>query len=125
MANANQIIARALREINAIDPGETPTAQESQDSLETLNGMIDTWQAQSLMIFTTNRVVLTPNPTIGVQAFTLGPSGFWDMPRPTKIERYGIISLNNPSQPLELPMNDVETNLTYDQWANIPVKAVQ
>ncbi len=124
MSTANDIINRALREINVLEAGEIPSAQESQDSLETLNGMIDSWQAESLMIFTSSRVVLTPNPTIGVQAFTLGPGGFWDMPRPAKIDRYGIISLNNPSQPLELPMNDTGGNLTVDQWANISVKAV-
>lgn len=121
MATANDIIARALRTINAIDPGETPDASESQDAFLALNTMIDAWQAERLMIFTVNRVNLG-NLTIGQQAYTLGPGGNFNMPRPAKIERYGIISLNNPSQPLELPLNSDGTNLTVDGWANIPVK---
>lgn len=124
MANAFNIIARALRTINAIDPGETPTAAESQDALTALNAMIDTWQAERLMIFTVNRVLLG-SLTVGQQAYTLGPGGYFDMPRPAQIERYGIISLTNPSQPLELPLNDDGQNLTTDEWANIPVKNVQ
>lgn len=113
-----------MRITNALASGETPTAAEAQDGLTILNQMVDSWQAQRLMIFNVQRVVL-PSLTIGQQSYTLGPGGYFDMPRPAKIERYGIISLNNPSQPLELPLNGDGQNLTLDGWASIPTKNVQ
>lgn len=124
MATANDIINRSLRTINVLEAGEIPTAQESQDALTALNAMIDAWQAERLMIWTVNRVVLG-DLVIGQQTYTLGPGGFFDMPRPAQIERYGIISLNNPGQPLELPLNEDGTNMTLDGWASIPVKNIQ
>ena len=124
MANALDIISRSLRTINAIATGEVPSAAEGQDAFIALNGMIDSFQAQRLMIFNVQRVVLG-DLTIGQQAYSLGPGGYFDMARPAKIERYGIISLNNPAQPLELPLNTDGQNMTLDGWASIPTKNVQ
>lgn len=124
MATALDIITRGMRTINVLATGETPSAAEAQDGLTALNGMLDTWQSERLMIFSVIRVVLG-DLTIGQQTYTLGPGGDFDMPRPAKIERYGIISLNNPAQPLELPLNEDGTNMSYDEWASIPTKNIQ
>jgi len=42
---AVQIVKGALRAIRAIDPGQTPTADEISDGIESLNMMVKLWQA--------------------------------------------------------------------------------
>lgn len=119
---AVDVITSALRLINVLASGETPTAAEAADSLVVLQGMLDTWNSERLMIYTIPRLVF--NLTTGQQSYNLGsnPPNVWDFnyPRPARIERIGIIWLGDVNQPLELPLQ----YLTYEQWANIPVKNI-
>jgi len=124
MASALDIINDALTEIQVLEAGEVLSAADSQLGFTRLNTMIDSFQAERLMIFNVQRINLG-SLTIGQQAYTLGSGGDFDIPRPARIERYGIISLNNPGQPLELPLNTDGSNMTVDQWAQIPVKNIQ
>lgn len=114
-----QIIQTALREIGVLASGETPSAAEGNDALAILNQMVDSWNAQRLLIFTIQRQVF-PLVT-GQQTYTMGAGGNFNVPRPPKIERMGVIVTNNPIQPLELPLD----YLTSAQWAAIPVKNIQ
>lgn len=43
MATARSVIKTALRLISAIQPNETPTADEAQDGLEALNDLLSSW----------------------------------------------------------------------------------
>ena len=117
--NALQIITDSMRFIGALASGETPTSAEASDSLRMLNLMIDSWSVERLMIFTIQRQVFDM-PT-AKQTYTLGPGGDFNVPRPPRLVRAGIISLNNVAQPLELPLE----MLTVDEWADIPVKNIQ
>ena len=123
MATANDIINDALTEIQVLEAGEIPSAADTQLGFLRLNNMMDSFQAERLMIFTIPRINLG-NLTIGKQTYTLGIGGDFNIPRPARIERYGIITLNNPGQPLELPLNSFGSDMTVDQWAQIPVKNI-
>lgn len=117
--NGLTIIASAMRVIGSLASGETPNASESSDALGILNRMLDAWSADRLMVFT---ITIQQFPlTSGVQTYTLGTGGMFNTPRPARLERANIVSLSNPSQPLELPLE----MLTDDQWAEIPVKNIQ
>jgi len=121
----NDVINSALRLINVLASGEVPTAAESQDALATLNLMMEEWSADRLTVFTVQRVVQDAlgnffNLVPGQKAYTYGPGGFFNVPRPAYIDRIGIISKANPIQPLELPLE----YLTTDQYAAIPVKDI-
>src|SRR5271156_1710820 len=117
------IIQKAYRLIGFLAVEETLPAAYAQEGLEILNQMIDSWSSESLTIFNIARQLFTLTPNI--QTYTMGagqipgPSVF-NVPRPPKITAAGIISLNNPAQPLELPMD----MLTTDRWAQIPVKNI-
>ncbi len=113
------LISSSLRLIGVLASGETASGAEATDALAILNDMIDSWQIERLMIFTTSRQVFPL--TSGQQAYTIGTGGNFNVPRPTRIDRAGIINLGNPAQPLELPME----YLTVEQWAAIPVKNIQ
>jgi len=71
------------------------------------------------MIYTINRNVFTLIP--GQQVYTLGTAGDFNMARPNKIERWSVIDLTNPGQPLEIPMGQM---LTEEMWQAIPVKNI-
>jgi hypothetical protein len=112
----NQTIASALRLIGAISAGETPTSQEATDALFVCNQMLDSWNAEGLMIYAILRTTFTL--VVNQQVYTLGIGGNVSIQRPARIERVSIIQQPLATQPLELPM----AVLTYDQWQQIPVK---
>ena len=108
-----------MRLIGALASGETPTGAEASDSLMVLNQMLDSWNAERLMIFTIN---IQEFPLIvGQQVYTMGTGGTFNTARPAKIDRISIVSLTNPAQPLELPM----TMYTDRDWqSQVPVKLI-
>jgi hypothetical protein len=117
--NAQDLIASSMRLIGALGSGETPTAAEASDSLLVLNQMLDSWNADRLMVFTITigDFPLTPSQ----QVYTYGPGGNFNGVRPSKIESISIVSLTNPAQPLEIPI-DVYTDSDWQQL--VPVKII-
>jgi hypothetical protein len=113
--------------IDSLASGEQPSGAESSDALVILNQMLDAFQAERTMIFSVQRFTqdVSANPfflTAGQQRYTLGTGGNFNIPRPARISRYAILSLLNPAQPLELPLEE----LTPEGWAGkIPVKNIQ
>ena len=119
------IICSSLRLVGILAGGELPNGNDANDCLIVLQGMWDSWNAERLMIPTVPRNLY--NLTAGQQAYTIGidPTGAmvanFSVPRPPAIERMGIITPNNPAQPLELPLQ----YLTVAQWQEVPVKNIQ
>jgi len=112
------LINSALRLIGVLASGEVPSAAESSDALLIAQQMMDSWQAERLNIFTINIAEFPLVP--GQQTYTLGVGGNFNTARPAKIERMSIVSLLNPAQPLELPLE----MLTDAGWQAIPVKLI-
>lgn len=119
ITNANDLIRSSLRLIGAIAPGEQPAPDEAGDGLIVFNEMVDSWNADRLAIFTTR---IDDFPLIaGKQSYTLGTGGDFDMTRPPQIDSMSVILLNNPNNPVEIPL----AMYTVDDWQNdIPVKNV-
>jgi len=116
--SAGDLIRSAFRLIGMLASGELPEAAEAQDALASLNQMMDVWNAERMMIFT---IKIEEFPlVVGQQTYLMGPGGDFNTVRPAKIERMGIVSLNNPAQPLELPIEMLNAQL----WAQIPVKLI-
>jgi hypothetical protein len=117
---ALSLITAALRLLNVVASAELPTNDEANDAMMAFQWMIDSWNADSLSIFT---IGSDDYPlTLGQQSFTLGPGGNFDTTRPSKIVGMSAILLNNPVNPVEVPMD----MYTWDQWQNkVPVKNVQ
>lgn len=85
MATAQTIINRALRLIGAIEAGESPTSDESNDALEALNAMIQSWQTERLFVYALVDTAFTMSA--GDSSYTVGPSGNFNLtPRPPKLE---------------------------------------
>lgn len=118
----NDLIASSMRLIGVLASGESPSGPESNDSLAILNQMLDSWNAERLAIFTISISEYTL--TAGTQTYTLGGpvvnSVNLATTRPAKVEQMSIVSLNNPAQPLELPIDILDE----DGWQAIPVKLI-
>ena len=73
MTTAGEQINGALRLLGVLAEGETPSAETSQDALTALNQMIDSWNTESLSIYSTIDQVMTW-PSYALSR-TLGPTG--------------------------------------------------
>lgn len=113
------LINSAFRLIGVLPSGEVPSGAESNDAQLVLQQMIDSWQADRLMIYT---ITIAEFPLIASkQTYTYGTGGDFNAPRPARIERASIVSLTNPAQPLELP---IPLYTDKDWQENIPVKLI-
>lgn len=99
MATAQTLIDRALRLCGALASGESPSAQETADSLIALNSMVDSWQTDRLAIYAVQDV--TKTLTVSDGSYTIGSSGDINTTRPVKIVS-AYITENGSDYPLEI-----------------------
>jgi hypothetical protein len=113
------LLSSSLRLIGVLASGESPSATQGSDGLTILNQMVEAWGIEHLNIFTLTRTTFSLVP--GTQAYTVGTGGTFNMSRPIRIDYVSILILNNPAQPLELPLEMYND----DQWQQeIPIKAI-
>lgn len=72
MAMPIDIISRALKDIGALEAGETPTPDAAQDAFDMLNDLIDQWSNESFMVFNVTEIIF---PVVNGQTqYTIGPN---------------------------------------------------
>jgi len=81
---AGDQINAALRLIGMLAEGETPSANTSNDALNALNQMIDSWNTERLSVFSTQDQVFTWTPNQIHR--TLGPTGNFVGNRPILVD---------------------------------------
>ena len=81
---AGDQINRALRLLGILAEGETPSASMSQDALIALNQMIDSWNTERLMVYSTIDQIFTW--PAGFIERTLGPTGDFAGQRPVLLD---------------------------------------
>ena len=67
------IISRALKDIGALEAGETPTSDAAQDAFDMLNDMLDQWSNEDMMVFYKTEIVFSITP--GQSQYTIGAGG--------------------------------------------------
>jgi hypothetical protein len=67
------IISRALKDIGALEAGETPTPEAAQDAFDMLNDLCDQWSNEEMMVYYKNEIVFPIVP--GQTQYTIGPGG--------------------------------------------------
>ena len=65
------IISGALKDIGALEAGEVPNADSSQDALIMLNGLVDQWSNEEMMVFNMTEIIFNVVP--GQVQYTIGP----------------------------------------------------
>jgi hypothetical protein len=93
--------------------------EELQEGLECFNALIDAWNAQRYFILSITRMVFPLVPNQQTYVIGQGAGANWVTPRPPKVEDCSLISLENPSDPLEIPLQV----LTFDLWQQIALKS--
>jgi len=73
MAQPFDIISRALKDIGALEAGETPTPEAAQDAFDMLNDVLDQWSNESMMVSYKTEIIYPISP--GVTQYTIGPGG--------------------------------------------------
>jgi hypothetical protein len=78
-----------MRQLGVYSIGEEPSDDETQNGLEALNAMLDSWATENLFVYAKTLDVV---PLIaGQQSFTIGPSGTVVSPRPVSIDESSYI----------------------------------
>lgn len=73
MTKPIDIISRALKDIGALEAGETPTPDASQDAFDMLNDLVDQWSNEDMMVSYKSEIVF---PVVqGQTQYTIGPTG--------------------------------------------------
>jgi hypothetical protein len=66
-----EIISRALKDIGALEAGETPTPDATADAFDMLNDLVDQWSNENMMVFNVTEIIF---PVISGQVqYSLGP----------------------------------------------------
>ena len=73
MTQPIDIISRALKDIGALEAGETPAPADSQDAFDMLNDMCDQWSNEQMMVFYKTEIIFTL--TSGQTQYTIGAGG--------------------------------------------------
>lgn len=108
------LITNAMRKINAIAVGETPTADELADGITALNDVLETWNIEQLSIYGSLPSTFVTVP--GQNTYTIGTGGNWNGVRPANIES-AYCSVNGVDFPV--------APWTLEQWMDLPIKTVQ
>lgn len=116
-ASGRTIAIRALKKLGVIGQGQTIKPNDLVDVFDILNNMVDAWAADSMLIYVLERQEYPL--TNGVGTYTLGEGGTFNHVRPMFLDKISIISNNNPTRPLELPLDVLDAL----QWQSVPVKS--
>lgn len=84
MSTVQTKVNRALRLLGVIASGESPTTDESNDALETANGMLDAWRNDKLLVYAFQDIQVTL--INGTATYTIGASGGTVATSPVKME---------------------------------------
>ena len=72
MTTCLDIVSRALKDIGALEAGETPTSDAAQDAFDMLNDMLDQWSNEDMMVFNFTEIIF---PILqGQTQYTIGPN---------------------------------------------------
>ena len=89
MSTTRELITAALRKLNVVASNETPTDEDVEVALDTLNSLID---SRSDVLRNVHQIVpLSFLLTAGKFEYAVGPTGDWVTERPMRIEKVRFI----------------------------------
>lgn len=83
MTTARQVIKKAMQKIGALVKGEDPAADEAEDGLQSLNGLLASWANDSLVVYSRTWESFTLSG--GTGSYTIGSGGTFNTTRPNNI----------------------------------------
>lgn len=84
---ANNLIQSAMRKMQVLGEDVSPTAQQASDGLYALNGLLDLWSIERLMVYQVQQGSYSWGANVASR--TIGSGGDFDTSRPIRIEKRG------------------------------------
>ena len=120
--SAYDLIEGSMRLLGAIATGETMTADEANDGLNSLNDVLETWSLENLSVWGVDNQTFVS--VAGQSLYTIGPTGDFVTTRPVRISRM-FCTLNGVDFPVELIGEDEYDAISLKtQGQDYPEKAV-
>lgn len=114
---AIDLITRSMKLAKILAVGETPTADEAEDALATLNDILENWDTESLSLWSTSNFTA---PTVAGQAtYTIGPGGDFNTTRPADISG-AFVTLSGVDFPVGV-VGQLEFNLIAQKALQQPL----
>ena len=110
----SDIISLALKTANVIGVGQTPLAQDINDSFNQLNMMMAQWQRRRYMVY---ELVTVSKQATGQVSYTIGPGAQYDfnVARPVKLE-FAYFRMNSGTPlPVDYPLQVLRAQEDYDR----------
>lgn len=112
------IISLALKLAGVLGVGQTPLQQDTDDAFTLLNMMVGQWAQKRYLVYHEVDVVCVGN---GFPAYSIGPGGNFDTPRPDKIESAFVRMSANSSNPVDYPLDIIAAR---EDWNLLPYKGL-
>jgi hypothetical protein len=122
VVTAQQMIYKSLRLLGVLTSGETPTAAEAQDSLYTLNSLIDSFSSNpEYYFYTADETISLTN---GTGSYTIGTDGVPSLntTRPIRVVGAFVRNTNNTDFPLGLVTEQYWNNILDKTTPGVPEK---
>jgi hypothetical protein len=114
MTTAVDLFKLALKDLGALGIGQAISPDDTQDALDTVNMMLDSWQTERLMVY---HLVDTAIPSTGAPSYTVGLGGNFNIARPIKISSaYARLNAGS-STPIDYPISLLDSREDYSRIA--------
>lgn len=112
MTTAADLFNLALKDLGALGIGQAISADDTADALSTINMMLDSWQAERLMVY---HLVDTPLTSTGAQSYTVGIGGNFNVARPIAINAAYARLNPGSSNPIDYPVAMIPSREDYSK----------
>lgn len=119
MTTAVDLITLALKDIGAIGIGQSISAEDTFDALDTLNMMLGQWATERLSVY---HLVDTSKQSTGAQSYTVGAGGDFNITRPVKINAaYARLTNGGAGNAVDYTISIIDTR---EDYSRISVKSL-
>lgn len=116
MPTVRSFIELALKEAGVLGVGQTPLAQDTNDTFVLLQRMIAQWQRRRWLVPGLTEVIKLGN---NQKSNTIGPGQYYNCPRPDKIEAGWFVQVNTGQNPVSIPLTQI---FSYQDYSRIAIK---
>lgn len=111
MTTGTTLLDRSLRMLGVLSSGGTSDTNQRADGLTAINGLLESWRTDKLLVYSTVDNSLTM--VVNQQSYTIGTSGDLNITRPVKFED-AFMTVSSTDTPVEL--------IDQAAWDSIPDK---
>jgi len=116
MTTARDMITLALKEAGILGVGQTPLADDMNDSFTLLTRMLNQWQRRRWLVPALTKVSAIGN---NEKSNPIGPGQYYNAIRPDKVQSAYFVQNNTGNQPVSFPLRPL---WAYEDYARLALK---